>query len=405
MNPLSILRNIGFGTMRDLAKVPAWLAEIMKNRSNADLSKLTAIPNGIDWVAEKEDILGRANYLCSVIVREPDELLKSMPEYIGEEYQGQWAIYCCSMLTHALANISVIYPETKAKSLTIIPKLIDAVNTPAIRKYDTMCWHEDAIESLDGNKSHMTYLSILAWMITNYRLIGGDTRYDALLHQCCEALDRRMRQSRYDLNLLSFPNLPIFLPDMVVALIALRNYGRLFDGKYQETVEAWLHNAKTKWIHRRSGLLACKLPGASRRLKYMQMNGTYSALNCSYLALVDKDFAREQHKLLKQRYWKRSVVLNNVVEAIHEYDNRDPKLQMKAGDAGVIFEGITGGGNAFALGSATMLGDWHMRYHILRLAELAGGTIVDGRKRHYRLADFFLVGEATALAMRTQITR
>lgn len=33
-----------------------------------------------------------------------------------------------------------------------------------------------------GNKGHMTYLSILAWMISNYRLAGGDNRYDALFH-------------------------------------------------------------------------------------------------------------------------------------------------------------------------------------------------------------------------------
>lgn len=405
MKSLSILKNLGPNTIKDVLQIPTLLTHVMANFGKGDVSNLTATPNGIDWEAEKRDILDRTNYLCEKIIMEPEALVKSMPEIIGEEYQGQYAIYCCSMLCHALANISVLYPETKEKSLALMPKLIDIVHTPTIRNYDTIMWHEDAIASLDGKKSHMTYLSILAWMITNYRLNGGDSRYDNLLDRCCETLVRRMHESRYELNLLSFPHCPIFLPDMLVTLVALRNYGRLFDGKYQDTVEAWLNNAKTNWCQQKTGLLAGKLPGASRTMHYMEVNGTYAALNCSYLTMVDEEFARKQHRLMKRAFWKKSTVLGVEVEALHEYENKDPKIQMKAGDAGIIYEGITGGGSAFALGSATLLGDWEMRYHLLRVAELAGGTIMEEHKRHYRLANLFLVGEATTLAMRTNIKR
>lgn len=44
-------------------------------------------------------------------------------------------------------------------------------------------------------------------------------------------------------------------------------------------------------------------------------------------------------------------------------------------------------------------------YAFLRTAELAGGTIKEKGKRHYTIADMFLVGEATALAMRTNVKR
>lgn len=36
---------------------------------------------------------------------------------------------------------------------------------------------------------------------------------------------------------------------------------------------------------------------------------------------------------------------------------------------------------------------------------LAGGTIKEKGKRHYTIADMFLVGEATALAMRSHVKR
>jgi len=63
------------------------------------------------WDEEKDDILERANWLCKQVIKEPAQLIADTPSMIGEEYQGEWAIYSCSMLAHALANISVLYPD------------------------------------------------------------------------------------------------------------------------------------------------------------------------------------------------------------------------------------------------------------------------------------------------------
>ena len=83
-----------------------------------DASKqLTANAQAAAWEEEKTDILERANWLCSKIIVTPEQLMNEAPAMIGREYQGEWAIYCCSMLTHALANISVLYPEKKKNAL------------------------------------------------------------------------------------------------------------------------------------------------------------------------------------------------------------------------------------------------------------------------------------------------
>lgn len=145
---------------------------------------------------ERIDILGRADWLLKeVAVKEPELLIRKMPEIIGRQFQGQWAIYACSMTAFALCNIIKLFPDTKNQYLHRIPELIDLVNTPAIRFYDSIWWKEDAMETLDGNNSHMTYLSILAWMIGQYRLAGGDDRYNELHTKLCETLNRRMRLS------------------------------------------------------------------------------------------------------------------------------------------------------------------------------------------------------------------
>lgn len=68
-------------------------------------------------------------------------------------------------------------------------------------------------------------------------------------------------------------------------------------------------------------------------------------------------------------------------------------------------KGISAGGTAFALGVATFFGDWEFRYNMLRTAEIAGGTKKEKGMRHYKISKMFLVGEATALAMRTNVKR
>lgn len=62
---------------------------------------------------EKKEIIRRANYLTSMVCTTPQDLLNEMPSGIGEQFQGEWAIYTCSMTSAALANIVVLYPQNK----------------------------------------------------------------------------------------------------------------------------------------------------------------------------------------------------------------------------------------------------------------------------------------------------
>ncbi|MGL4411558.1 MAG: hypothetical protein ACRCTF_05420 [Bacteroidales bacterium] len=81
---------------------------------------------------EKREILERRDYLNSRIIREPARVLRLMPSSIGEQFQGEWALYSCSMLSSALANISSIYPDTKVDNLRNIDSLIQIVISPEL---------------------------------------------------------------------------------------------------------------------------------------------------------------------------------------------------------------------------------------------------------------------------------
>lgn len=340
---------------------------------------------------EKRDLMERADWLLEKVLVTPQKLIDTMPKIIGRQYQGQWAIYACTMTAVALCNIIRIYPDTKNRYLDKIPTLVELLMSDEVKYYDTMQWREDALKTLDGNKSHMTYLSLLSWVISSYMLAGGDGRYAELYKRLCATLARRMEQSR-DLNLPSFPNGIVFLPDMLVTLIALRNYGRIFNNRYEELIERWLNNAKKLWIDIRTGLLISQYYPNGRR---SPLHGSYAALNCMYLTLVDESFARDQYALLKKHF-----MMGSNYPSIKEYLHKSPRLGFHI-DAGPIIEGRSPTGIAFAMGAATYFEDWSVRDGLLKTAELAGKTIVKDGKRHYKLAEIMLTGEAITLVMRT----
>lgn len=344
---------------------------------------------------EKRDLMERANWLCeNVIVDDPEKLIKAMPEAIGRQFQGQWAIYACSMTAVALCNIIRLYPELKERYLDKIPLLIELVNTPTIRYYDTEWWGEDAMETLDGNKSHMTYLSILAWMIGNYKFAGGDTRFDTLHKKLCETLNRRMLLTD-DCNLPSFPNGVVFFPDMMFAVIALKDYGRLYNDEFQVTIDKWLYYCRNEYINSKTGLLyACYFRNRSQG----RTSGAYSGLNTSGLVLIDPNFAKHQYDMMK----KALVVRFGKYAALKEYLKGATKLTFDI-DAGPVVYGLSPSGTAFALGASTYFRDWDLREKLLNSASLLGHTVRNKNKRHYRLAEILLTGEAITLAMRTMV--
>ena len=344
---------------------------------------------------EKKGIIRRANYLTSMVCTTPQDLLNEMPSGIGEQFQGEWAIYSCSMTSAALANIAILYPQNKELSIKFIGQIIDIAMSEEIREYDRLRWREDPMDGIYGNLSHISYYSHLALMISRYKQIGGDGKYDDLHHSLCKAMNRRIRQSK-SLNLPTYPDESIYIPDMLVAIVALANYSSLYEGKYSTTVNMWLDRAKQEWIDKDTGLVASFLEVYNDSVQIvLPVKGSYSALNCYYLSLIDPEFAKEQYDCLIKNY-KQGFPLTG----IKEYYDRTCLFGMDI-DAGPIIFNLSPSGTAFTIGCATSLDDMEFRNKLLRTAEIGGSTVTWFGKSHYLLANLALVGEAIVLAMRT----
>ncbi len=348
------------------------------------------------FATERTDILRRRSYLLEKVAVEPQALVNSMPASVGPHFQGEWAIYSTSMLSAALVNIARLYPETREEAAEKIDSLIRITMSPELRRYDASEWGEDPLESLDGNKSHISYLSLLAWMISGYKMVGGDGRYDALFDSLCETMARRIMDSP-DLNLQTFPGTYIFVPDMLVAIVALANYAHLNGGKYRDVVDLWLANMKANHMDPDTGLIKSLVPDGETWVGEQPVLGSYSALSVYYLTYVDEDFAREQYELLKKDFLKKRPFtgFRELVKG-----TKGPVLLM---DSGPVIFGLSPTGTAFGIGGATYFQDTKTRKRFLRTGEWAGFTVSSGRSRHYLLADYVPVGEAITLAMRTAV--
>ncbi len=343
--------------------------------------------------SEKDDILKRCNYLVEKIITPPNALINSMPESIGAQFQGEWAMYSCFMLSTSLENIASLYPETLEQAVHQIDRLIEIVMSPEMRQYDALRWGEDPLESLSGNNSHVSYLSILAWMIANYKAVGGSSKYDSTYDNICNAMNRRIMESP-SLNIETYPGECIYVPDMLVAIVSLHRYASFHNGKYESTVKNWLEKAKIEWIDSKTGLIASALPNGS-----FPIRGSYASLSCYYLTYIDAEFAKDQYTKLKQTFLQK-----NPATGIRELSDETCWLGFDI-DAGPIILNLSPSGTAFAIGPSSFFGDSELRTKLLKTAEIAGSSWTWKNQKHYLLADLALVGEAITLAMRTSVSR
>lgn len=342
-------------------------------------------------VKEQTEIVRRANYLISKVATSPKQLMDAMPRQIPSQFQGEWAIYSCSMTCKALANIAALYPQTNYKEQ--ISKITNIAMANEIRGYDAERWDEDPFIGLDGNVSHLSYYSHLAWMIGEYKLLYNDNQFDTLYHSLCRAMYRRISDSPI-LNIPTYPFEQIYIPDMLVAIVALNIYSKIYNGRYQDLVQKWMDTAKGKWVDKETGLLVSFMSNSGTISPMIK--GSYSALNCYYLSLIDTDFAKQQFQILK-KYFKQTLPF---IAGIKEYHTKKCLFGLDI-DAGPIVFGLSPSGTGFAIGTATMCKDSKFRKQLLRTAEIVGSTVSYKGKSHYLLANVALVGEAILLAMRT----
>ena len=125
------------------------------------------------------------------IITTPQGLIDAMPSLVGSHFQGEWAIYSTSMLSAALTNIAKLYPETREEAVEKIDSLIKITMSPELRQYDASSWGEDPLETLSGDKSHISYQDWTEPQMLEFaeRLAALNEKWGYTLATCGEKID------------------------------------------------------------------------------------------------------------------------------------------------------------------------------------------------------------------------
>ena len=90
-------------------------------------------------------------------------------------------------------------------------------------------------------------------------------------------MNRRLL-NRSSLNLPTYSGESIYIPDMLVAIVALNQYADMNNGKYRSTVKKWIKRAQKEWIDDKTGLLVSFLQENGNQYEEVPVKGSYSAL-------------------------------------------------------------------------------------------------------------------------------
>ena len=342
--------------------------------------------------AERQPLLEERAYLLRAVAR-ADFGPQDIPALFPSPFREELAIATLSMTTLALTNLAFLYPETQLESREAVRRMIEAMLTPAIRRYEVLWWGEDALDNLEGTKGHIGYLGHLNLMLACFKFLGGDSRHDELFERVSAALGRRLASSP-GFHAPTFPGLT-FTADNSIVVATLALHDRLAQPQYATLVADWTRYTREHLLDPASGLVRYHVDPNGRPLGTDR--GVLQAWNSLWLPFIDPPFAADQYQRMKARLADGIPVLR--FGGIREY----PRGIYGPTDliAGPIIFGISSAATGFAIAGARWHQDAAFLDELLRSAEFFGFSWVSAGERRYLTAP--LVGQAIVLAAKTMV--
>ncbi len=336
------------------------------------------------------DLDRRRTYLLKRVAR-AEFGTHDIPEIIESPFREELAISTLSMTTAALTNIAFLKPETREESLLAVKQMILAMLKKDVRNFEVHWWGYDPLDHLEDGNGQIGYLGHLNFMLGAYRLLGGDSEYDALHKKISKALSQRLTAE----SGFHAPTMPgvTFTADNTFVYVSLAHYDKIYGDTYSPLIRKWVTYTKNNLLDPETGMVLYHVGTTGR--PQGTPRGVLQAWNSVWLPHIDKAFARAQYTVMKK--YLEDAVLFNTFAGIREYQTG--KSGPTDGIAGPIIAGISGSATGFALGGARWHGEEEFLQKLLHTTELIGSTISWGNKRFYLTAP--LVGEAIVLTSLT----
>lgn len=289
-------------------------------------------------------------------------------------FKGEWQFGTYQMTALGLLQVVRTYPELRAEFMPAIDASIDRMLSAEVRAFDTAQWNEDALESLDGPKSHAAYLGYMNVVLGVYRQLTPDSRFNNINDRISRALARRLGESPKCL-LETYPGeaYPVDNASVVASIILhSKNTGELHGNISSRALALF----QKDWMENGTGLLHQAIDGSfGRPADRARSSGT--ALSAVLLAYAERDVSRALYKSVQKRCADSLFGFGFV----DEY----PDNEKGSGDvdSGPLIFGISPSGCAFSLAAARAFGDRDTFVQLYRTAHLMGTPVDFNGRRTY----------------------
>jgi hypothetical protein len=264
---------------------------------------------------------------------------------------AEWDFMGRSFLVWSLANMGLREPASKPVYLEVIDQIID--ETLRIEEQEGIYFFlmpYAKARPFVRQPAHSLFLDgEIALMLAARRILQEKEEYQSLLSERVKAITGRLESSS-NLVLESYPD-ECWMFDHAVALAAIRAADALDGTDHSALLARWLSMAKSKLLHRESGLLLTSFTTDLQPLDGPEGSTIWMVAHC--LQLLDEEFARDQYRRARKELGETTLGFSYAREWPASWDGPAdidsgpiiPGFNISAGASGMAFIGATAFGD------------------------------------------------------------
>ena len=303
-------------------------------------------------------------------------------------FDQEWVFGTYMMAAMGLGQMAQLHPESRAEYLRVMEHCIDELLSAPVRRFDTLSWGADPLESLGAPEGHVAYLGYMNLALGLHRQLDPASRYQDLHDAITSALWRRYQASPSKM-LATYPG-EYYPVDNLAAIGALGLHARATGVERQADLDKLLDAVQSRYLDRETGLLIQRVDARGRAVDAGRGSG--SALGAYFASWASPELAARLHGAVK-RHLTRSPLGFGMVR---EYVTADGPGDI---DSGPLLFGLSISATGFSLGSARVAGDVEHFKRVYRTAHLFGAPTSDGEGVSF--ANGGPLGNALMLALMT----
>ena len=293
----------------------------------------------------------------------------------SDTFSGEWLFGTYMMAAMGFGQTAILYPELKDKNMELMNKCIEKMISEKGREFDSNCWCEDPLASLEGDKHHAAYLGYLNLTLSLQRFIDPNSRYAKLNDKITAALVKRL-EATPEFILFTYPG-ELYPVDNCSIIGSIGLYDRATGSDHSELIKRWIKTYREKYINKETGLLYQAMK-PDKKTPFDPGRGSGTAFGAYFLSFTDLELSRDLYMALKKELFGTVIGFG----AVREYPSAMSEGEGDI-DSGPIVFGFGVSATGFAIADTRIHRDKETFLKLYATSFLFGAPVDRGDRRDY----------------------